>query len=220
MARPQASATSVRPADVGRGAPLSERHYRLALPGGASAAMVMEAFPQFGLWVWRTPRLHLTFRCAAHDRADAPYGHTHDDNLAVTLWADGDWTIEDPGTYVYTSFPELRNAYRAAQAHFVPRAREWAAVAFDPSYLFDCRHRATARMIRADALGAEAELVHGEAAIRRSISWEKELLVVDRSWGCHLDMTIPAPAAPPAGRGYGRRVPKSRAFPAPMDMTG
>jgi hypothetical protein len=103
----------------------------------------------------------------------------------------------------------------------VPRAREWEAATFDPNYLFDCRQVATARMLHADPYGAEAELVREEAAVRRAIVWEKadRLLVVDRSWACHLDMDIPAPAAPPAGRGYGRRAPYARAFPVAMDLT-
>lgn len=215
------AATPVRSSDVtsvdaaaAAGDPRSERVYRIALPDGALRGMTVEAFPDFGLWVWRTPRLHLTFRCAGHDRPDAPYGHTHDDNLGLTLWVDGEWRIEDPGTYVYTSFPELRNAYRMASAHFVPRAKEWEAVAFDPTYLFDCRQRVTARMVKADADGAEAEMAAGRSVIRRRIALTDGLLVTDRAWGCHLDPDIPAAETLRAGRGYGRRADSAQRFPA------
>ena len=195
-------------------APHAERVYRFEIPDGAARDMTVEEFPEFGLWIWRTPRLHLTFRCARHHRSDAPYGHTHDDNLALTLWVDGEWRIEDPGTYVYTSFPELRNTYRRAAAHFVPRAREWDAVAFDPTYLFDCRQRVTARMMRADAAGAEAEMANGSAVIRRAIAWTDGLVVKDRAWGCSLDPDVPSRDGLRAGLGYGRLADTPQRFPA------
>ncbi|MEM9682845.1 MAG: heparinase II/III family protein, partial [Pseudomonadota bacterium] len=195
------------------GAPRAERLYRFEIPDAAVRDMTVEAFPEFGLWVWRTPRLHLTFRCAGHHRSDAPYGHTHDDNLALTLWVDGEWRIEDPGTYVYTSFPELRNAYRKAAAHFVPRAREWDAVTFDPTYLFDCRQRVTARMMRADVDAAEAEMANGSAVIRRAIDWADGLVVKDRAWGCSLDSDVPSRDGLRVGLGYGRLADTPQRFP-------
>jgi len=44
-------------------------------------------------------------------------GHSHNDNLSICLCVDGHHIIADPGTYNYTSFPELRNNFRSVKSH-------------------------------------------------------------------------------------------------------
>lgn len=90
-------------------------------PGGAdlTAGLQAAAFPDFGLFVWRSDRLFLAVRCGAVGQRGNG-GHAHNDQLHVELSIDGaDW-IRDPGTYVYTSLPEQRNRYRSVHAHFAP----------------------------------------------------------------------------------------------------
>jgi hypothetical protein len=78
------------------------------------------AYPDFGLFVWRGPRLFLSVRCGATG-GPGPGAHAHNDQLAVELQIDGtDW-LADPGTHVYTPDPEARNAYRSVMAHAAPR---------------------------------------------------------------------------------------------------
>jgi len=76
------------------------------------------AYPDFGLYLFRSPRLYLAVRCGgASHRSNS---HAHADQLAVELTIDGEDRIADPGSYVYTPLPEQRNLYRSAAAHFVP----------------------------------------------------------------------------------------------------
>lgn len=78
------------------------------------------AFPDFGLYLYRTPRFYLAVRCGPPGQ-DGLGGHAHNDALAVELWLDGhDW-FADPGTFAYTAFPEVRNRYRSVRAHFAPQ---------------------------------------------------------------------------------------------------
>jgi hypothetical protein len=109
---------------------------------GWYAAVTCAAFPLFGLFVLHGPRFFLSLRCASYARTDAPSGHTHDDNLAVELHAGGRDVIVDPGSYLYTSFPDKRAAYRSADAHFAPRPAGRPATT--PVGLFDLRHIARA----------------------------------------------------------------------------
>ena len=77
------------------------------------------AFPDFGLYGWRNGRVFLSIRCGRlHDGRGA---HAHNDQLAVELEIDGVAFIRDPGTFTYTADLALRNAYRSALAHMVPR---------------------------------------------------------------------------------------------------
>ncbi len=112
----------------------------------------LAAFPEFGLYVLSAAGIYLAFRCAPHGRRDAPTSHLHDDNLSIELFTGTDSVVSDPGTYVYTSLPEWRNAYRRAEAHFAPRATEWEAVAYT-DYLFELRPLATARCLHASGSG-------------------------------------------------------------------
>jgi Heparinase II/III N-terminus/Heparinase II/III-like protein len=78
------------------------------------------AYPDFGLYIFRAAELYLAVRCGGRGRA-ANGAHAHNDQLAVELAAGDAHPLRDPGTYLYTAVPGLRNAYRSAAAHCVPR---------------------------------------------------------------------------------------------------
>lgn len=44
-------------------------------------------------------------------------GHTHNDKLSIELMVDGKYITRDPGTYVYTAFPVIRDRFRSVFAH-------------------------------------------------------------------------------------------------------
>ncbi|MDA9014883.1 heparinase II/III family protein [Porticoccaceae bacterium] len=44
-------------------------------------------------------------------------GHCHNDRLSFTVWHKGEEIFLDPGTGVYTSFPEVRNHFRSTSMH-------------------------------------------------------------------------------------------------------
>jgi hypothetical protein len=77
------------------------------------------AFADFGVYVIRSNRLHLVIRCG-NAMQDAAGTHAHDDQLSVEVAIDGTTIVADPGTYIYTASPTLRNRYRSALAHAAP----------------------------------------------------------------------------------------------------
>ena len=96
----------------------------LAAPGASLlAGMQVRAYPDFGAYVFRSDRLFLCLR-AGFGRRDGSGGHAHLDQLALEVAIDGVGWIRDPGSYVYTPSPRLRNAYRSSAAHFVPYVLE------------------------------------------------------------------------------------------------
>ena len=78
------------------------------------------AYPDFGLYIFRSPRLYLSIRCGSTEGRSVR-AHTHADQLAIELQIDGRDRVRDPGTYLYTPLPERRNEYRGVGAHFAPR---------------------------------------------------------------------------------------------------
>lgn len=106
-------------------------------------------YPDFGLYIWKAKDFMLTVRCYS-DRGLHEWGHFHDDNLAITLFAGDEVLIADPGTYLYTSMPEERKAYQAATAHFTPRLENCPAMMFGPS-LFEVKLQAKAKCYHFDS---------------------------------------------------------------------
>lgn len=84
------------------------------------AQLTCVSYTDFGLYILRAPGLYLAIRCGGENAAH-PRGHAHNDQLAIELWIDGTCIIADPGSYVYTPLPSLRNAYRSVVAHFTPQ---------------------------------------------------------------------------------------------------
>ena len=57
---------------------------------------------------------------AGFGRHNGSGGHAHVDQLGLEVLIDAvDW-IRNPGSYVYTASPHVRNAYRSSAAQFVP----------------------------------------------------------------------------------------------------
>jgi len=93
---------------------------KIPLPDGATDNLKLYAYPDFGLYIYRSKRFYLSVRCGPVGQ-NGNGGHAHNDQLSVELNVDGkDWII-DPGTYLYTPLPERRNEYRSVKAHFAPQ---------------------------------------------------------------------------------------------------
>ena len=92
------------------------------VPDGPSltTGLRIAAFPDFGLFVFRSDRLFLVVRCGPGGQSGSG-GHSHNDQLGLEVEIDGQPWFRDPGTYLYTPMPEIRNAYRSARSHLVPR---------------------------------------------------------------------------------------------------
>lgn len=76
----------------------------------------LQAFPRFGIFVFRSDRLYLLIN-ASDNGQKGTAGHAHNDKLSFELIIDGKILFEDPGTYVYTASSSLRNSFRSVCAH-------------------------------------------------------------------------------------------------------
>ncbi len=93
----------------------------IAIPGDdLYEELKLYAYPDFGLYLYRSNRLYMAVRCGAIGQ-NGKGGHAHNDQLSIELNVDGEDWITDPGTYLYTPLPERRNQYRSVKAHFAPQ---------------------------------------------------------------------------------------------------
>jgi hypothetical protein len=98
----------------------SYRRLKIPLPDASVLKdLALLAYPDFGLYLFRSPRLYLATRCGPVGQEGAG-GHAHNDQLHIEMTVDGEDWITDPGTYLYTPLPNCRNEYRSTWAHFTP----------------------------------------------------------------------------------------------------
>jgi hypothetical protein len=90
------------------------------IPGWPRAGVIRLAYPDFGLFIWKSSMFFAAVRCGPVGQGGRG-GHAHNDQLAIELCVDGTPWTSDPGTYVYTALPVRRNEYRSVRAHFTPR---------------------------------------------------------------------------------------------------
>lgn len=105
-----------------RKAEQASRQHKIRIPttrGSLREGLHLYTFPDFGIYLFRSPRLYLLVRCG-RQKAGQRWGHAHNDQLHIELWIDGHDMIRDPGTYLYEAAPEIRNRYRSIHAHFTP----------------------------------------------------------------------------------------------------
>ena len=93
--------------------PLSSKIHKVVLENFSCG---LSAFPDFGVYIYRYPRLWLAVRCGSVGQKGRG-GHAHNDQLALELCFDNIPFVVDPGTYLYTAVPDLRNNFRSTRAH-------------------------------------------------------------------------------------------------------
>jgi hypothetical protein len=125
---------------------------------------------QFGLYVWKVGRMHVTFRCG-HVGQCGNGGHAHCDQLSITLAVDGVSIIDDPGTGVYTPNPELRNRFRGSQMHSTihmdgMEQGSWLSGRWG---LFAMKDKSNSKLLEHSNHGASASMYFGEQAVKRTI---------------------------------------------------
>ncbi len=76
----------------------------------------LAAFPEGGVWVMRGGGTHLAVRCGTVGQ-NGNGGHAHNDALSFELSRGHHPFVVDSGTYVYTSDPAARDAFRSTAAH-------------------------------------------------------------------------------------------------------
>jgi hypothetical protein len=73
-------------------------------------------FPKAGYLLFKSPILYL-FVNASENGQNGNGGHAHNDKLSFELSIFDDSIVFDPGTYIYTPDPDMRNYFRSIKAH-------------------------------------------------------------------------------------------------------
>ncbi|MCX6387408.1 MAG: heparinase II/III family protein [Solirubrobacterales bacterium] len=88
-----------------------------------------------GVWTIERGGMWLAIRCGDVGQ-EGTGGHSHNDALSFELSLDGVALIVDPGTFVYTSDPKMRNLFRSTAAHSTVQVNDLEINVIDESALF------------------------------------------------------------------------------------
>ncbi len=75
-----------------------------------------KAFPNTGWYVMRRDKNYCIISCGQNGQ-NGYGGHAHNDKLSFELMIDGEDVIIDPGTFIYTRDPKIRNEFRSTRNH-------------------------------------------------------------------------------------------------------
>lgn len=116
---------------------------RWAAVGPAVTAPANRAFRDGGVYVLRQGGHMLCVACGPNGQAGNG-GHAHNDKLSFELNWVGEDVIIDPGTYVYTRYPQWRNRFRSTAWHNTVMLAGQEQNRFRPEGLFVLVHDAEA----------------------------------------------------------------------------
>ena len=104
---------------------LSELQYQKSMEFSISKSQDIKSifYPDSGIFIYKSDKFYLAI-CATPLGQSNHGGHTHNDKLGYELWIDGHDIARDPGTYLYTPIPSIRNEFRSIKAHNVPNIND------------------------------------------------------------------------------------------------
>jgi len=177
------------------------RHtYRAA--SGLLEGLSLVGFRGMGCYVARSPRLFLAIRCGEVGIGGLG-AHDHCDQLAIELVVDGQTLARDPGTFVYTASPNLRNRYRSVRAHHAPRHSDMEPTDLSAG-IFDLRGAAAGECLYFGARGFVGRHQGYGFDIYRLIRFDNDCIeVIDFSPDGHA-VGDPTPGPIAFSQGYGR----------------
>ena len=107
-------------------------------------------------------------------------GHSHNDQMSIELMLDGKDICKDPGTYLYTSSPDIRNKYRSVDSHNTLRSgREPNGFFGAATALFAKQNNSVGYFSSITPVAAEMALKYGETIQRRVVTISEASILVD-----------------------------------------
>ena len=119
-----------------------------------------QAFPDAGWYIIRSDKNYMIICCGPNGQ-NGNGGHCHNDKLSFELCINGEDTIVDPGTYVYTPKPEWRNKFRSTVYHNTVMIDDKEQNRFSEKNLFQVENNATTKCLKWE-IGNKIDVFIGE----------------------------------------------------------
>lgn len=161
-------------------------------------------YPEFGLYLWKSQDYFLSFRCGNVGQK-LRGGHDHNDQLSIEVYSKGTLIKYDPGTAIYTPYPDVRNKYRSAKAHTGPLVQKESGEIIEPGPLNQGLFSMNGGQNGFILAATESTFAGYQPAIktvrilkRHGPSIDVIDICLEKSW-----KIVPSEAQPPMSKGYG-----------------
>ena len=138
--------------------------------------LASKAFSGAGWYIIRHDNEYCFISCGPNGQ-NGRGGHAHNDKLSFELAIDGQDVIVDPGTYVYTSFPEERNKFRSTEYHNTVKFGDCGQNEFSEEDLFCLFDRVKIRKAALketeNEIRVEGEIQYSDFTHKRTINLNK-----------------------------------------------
>ncbi|MCW6074355.1 alginate lyase family protein [Clostridium sporogenes] len=142
-------------------------------------------YPDFGIYIFKSKQIHLTIM-AGHNGQYGNGGHAHNDKLSFELNIRGVDLVVDPGTYLYTPIPKIRDKFRSVKVHNVPIVNEEEQNTFISA--FSMKNETNCYILNYSNHSIEIYLTYRNIKIvREFIIYENKLYIKDR---CNKDFRV------------------------------
>lgn len=135
-------------------------------------------YPDFGLYVFKSDELYLAVSCG-HNGQNGLGGHAHNDKLSIEVNAHGQDIIVDPGSYLYTVDPAIRDLYRSTMAHSTPVVEGQEQNPISPAHPFYMKDVTKAACLHFSAQGFIGRHEGYGAPVTRRITIMNDHIVID-----------------------------------------
>ena len=179
-----------------------KKTYSFDLPGFQTNDLKSRFYKDFGLCIFKTSELFVSFRCGPVGQLGRG-GHDHNDQLSIEVFYKGKSLISDPGTFLYTASPKHRNMYRSNKAHHCPQyvGKEMGDI---EKALFFINNAAPGEVLNFDSLSVTGRCNGFSSPVYRSIMFsDGQLLVNDYFFSDDLVFDLNSASPLPYSPGYG-----------------
>ena len=136
-------------------------------------------YPEFGLYIFKTYEFYLSV-FAGNINKLASKAHVHNDKLSFELNISGKDIYFDPGTYLYTPVPEMRDKFRSTIVHNTVVPVDGCEQNRFIS-LSSISNETTCNILDLKITSLEAELIYRDVCIRRKFTIKNDCLEISDS---------------------------------------
>ncbi|MFT5725590.1 MAG: hypothetical protein ACI9JN_002715 [Bacteroidia bacterium] len=165
-----------------------------------------EYFSDFQLVIIKNDNLYLALGGISNPNQHHSLGHTHNDKLAIELRIDQTDVLFNPGTFVYTPEPPLRNMFRSVRSHNTISINNQEQNRALPGKmgLFNLKAETKFRLLELTVNQIIAEVKYRDIVHQRRIEIKSDRIVI-QDW-CNQEFEQHWNTGKPYSNGYGKRL--------------
>jgi hypothetical protein len=159
----------------------------------------LKYYPKFGIYIFRSDNFYLSVRAGGTGQ-NGGGGHRHNDVLSYELSVAGIDIYVDPGTYLYTPLPLMRDVFRSVKVHNVPVIDDEEQCRFTGVFSMDDEIKC--EVLKCDCHNLTLYAIYRDTKIQREFIINTDsLIIIDK---CNSEFYENSSMGEATSNGYGK----------------